>query len=396
MGFQADMGFQTDMGSQTDMGFETLAIHAGQAPDAVTGAVVVPISLATTFAQSAVGQHQGYEYSRSGNPTRAALEACLAALEGAAHGFAFSSGLAAEDAVLHLLHPGDHVIIPLDAYGGTFRLIDQVYGGLGVTYDAVDLSDPAALAGAWKPTTRLVWAETPSNPLLNIVDIATVADATHDHGARLVVDNTFATPWLQRPLELGADLVVHSSTKYLGGHSDVVGGFVAVADPAVAERIGFFQNAVGSVPGPFDCFLVLRGAKTLAVRMDRQMANAAAVADLLAAHPAVARVLYPGRPDHPGHEVAAKQMRGFGGMVSFVLAGGEEAALTVAAATHLFTLAESLGAVESLIEHPHRMTHASVADSPLAVDPGLLRLSVGLETTADLLADLTQALATLG
>ncbi len=373
-------------------GFETLAIHAGQDPDPNTGAVVVPISLASTFAQREVGVHQGFEYSRSGNPTRAALETCLAALEGADHGLAFASGLAAEDAVLHLLHPGDDLIIPLDAYGGTFRLIDQVYGAMGITYSTVDLSDLEAVAAACRPTTKLIWAETPSNPLLNVFDIAALAEVAHDHDAALVVDNTFATPYLQRPLSLGADVVVHSATKYLGGHSDVVGGFVAVDDQHLAERIGFYQNAVGGVPSPFDCYLVLRGAKTLPVRMDRHLSNAVAVVDLLVAHPAVERVLYPGLADHPGHEIARRQMAGFGGMVSFTLRGGEPAALEVAARTRLFTLAESLGAVESLIEHPHRMTHASVAGSPLAVDPGLIRLSVGLETTEDLLADLSQAL----
>ncbi len=373
-------------------GFETLAIHAGQDPDPRTGAVVVPISLASTFAQQAVGVHQGFEYSRSGNPTRAALETCLAALEGAAHGLAFASGLAAEDAVLHLLHPGDHLIIPLDAYGGTFRLIDQVYGAMGITYSTVDLTDLDAVAAACRPTTKLIWVETPSNPLLNVFDIAALAQVAHERRATLVVDNTFATPYLQRPLRLGADVVVHSATKYLGGHSDVVGGFVAVDDPTLAERIGFYQNAVGGVPSPFDCYLVLRGAKTLPVRMDRHLSNAAAVVDLLVGHPGVERVLYPGLADHPGHDIARRQMTGFGGMVSFIVRGGEPAALEVAARTRLFTLAESLGAVESLIEHPHRMTHASVAGSPLAVDPGLIRLSVGLETTADLLSDLTQAL----
>jgi cystathionine gamma-synthase len=373
-------------------GFETLAIHAGQPPDPATGAVVPPISLATTFAQAAVGEHQGYEYSRSANPTRAALETALAALEDAPIGLAFASGLAAEDAVLHLLDPGDHLLIPNDAYGGTFRLVDRVWGRLGVHHTAVDLSDLDAVAEAWRPTTKMVWAETPSNPLLSIVDIAAVAEVAHRGGAWLVVDNTFATPYLQRPLGLGADIVVHSTTKYLGGHSDVVGGFVATADAEIGERLAFHQNALGAVPGPLDCYLVLRGAKTLAVRMDRHCANAAAVVELLDAHPGVEQVLYPGRPAHPGHAIAARQMRGFGGMVSAVVAGGEEAALAVAGATELFTLAESLGAVESLIEHPHRMTHASVAGSPLAVDPGLLRLSVGLETIDDLLADLTQAL----
>ncbi len=378
--------------SEVGWGFETRAIHAGQAPDPVTGAVVPPVSLSTTFVQEAVGSHRGYEYARSGNPTRAALEACLASLEGAAHGLAFSSGLAAEDAVLRLLRPGDHVIIPGDAYGGTFRLIDRVWGPLGIGHTSVRLSDLDAVAAAWQPTTRLVWAETPSNPMLRIVDVEAVATLTHQRGGRLVVDNTFATPYLQRPLSLGADIVIHSTTKYLGGHSDVVGGFLATDDPGVAEQVAYYQNAAGGVPGAMDCYLVMRGTKTLAVRMERHCANAAAVVAMLDRHPAVAQVLYPGLPSHPGHGVAARQMRGFGGMVSIVMDGGEAAALEVARSTELFALAESLGAVESLIEHPHRMTHSSVADSPLAVDPGLLRLSVGIETTADLIADLESAL----
>ncbi|MBO0694074.1 MAG: cystathionine gamma-synthase [Acidimicrobiaceae bacterium] len=373
-------------------GFETLAIHAGQEPDLATGAVTVPISLATTFAQRAVGDFPAFDYSRTGNPTRRALEVCLATLEGAAHGVAFSSGMAAIDAVLHLLAPGDHVLIPLDAYGGTFRLIDRIYAPLGIGYTAADLSDGDAVRAAWTPATRLVWAETPSNPLLGVVDVEALADLAHTLGGRLVVDNTFATPYLQQPLRHGADIVVHSATKYLGGHSDVVGGFAATDDAGVASRLAFVQNSVGAVPSPFDCFLVLRGVKTLPVRMDRHCANAAAVVSLLEAHSNVSRVFYPGLPDHPGHAVAARQMRDYGGMVSFVMAGGEEAALEVAKRTRLFTLAESLGAVESLIEHPHRMTHASVASSPLAVDPGLLRLSVGLETIEDLLADLELAL----
>jgi cystathionine gamma-synthase len=378
--------------SETALGFETRAIHAGQPPDPGTGAVVVPISLATTFAQAAVGEHRGWEYSRSANPTRAVLETALADLEEAAHGLAFASGLAAEDAVLHCLAPGDHVILGSDAYGGTRRLVEQVWGPLGVDMSAADMADRDAVRSAWRRSTRMLWLETPSNPLLAIADIASLAELVHDRGARLVVDNTFATPYLQTPLALGADIVVHSTTKYLGGHSDVVGGFVATSDAALAERIRFFQNAAGAVPSPFDCYLVLRGLKTLAVRMERHCANAAAVAGMLAAHPAVRSVAYPGLASHPGHEVASRQMRGFGGMVSFALAGGESAALQVARSTGLFTLAESLGAVESLIEHPHRMTHSSVAGSPSAVDPGLLRLSVGLETVGDLLADLQQAL----
>ncbi len=373
-------------------GFETRAIHAGQPPDPATGAVVTPISLASTFAQSAVGEHQGYEYGRTGNPTRTALEACLADLEEAAFGVAFASGLAAEDAVLHLLSPGDHVMLSDDAYGGTYRLIEEVWGPLGVSHTATPLRDVAAVEAAWRPATRMVWVETPSNPLLGIVDIAAVVSLAHARGALVVVDNTFATPYLQQPLSLGADVVVHSTTKYLGGHSDVVGGCCVTDGPALAERLRFVQNSVGGVPSPFDCFLVLRGVKTLGVRMDRHGDNAAAVVRFLETHPAVRDVYWPGRPGHPGHDVASRQMRGFGGMVSFVVNGGEPAAMKVAAATRLWTLAESLGAVESLIEHPHRMTHASVADSPLAVEPGLVRLSVGLETADDLVEDLRQAL----
>jgi cystathionine gamma-synthase len=377
-------------------GFETRAIHAGQDPDPTSGAVVPPVSVSTTFAQSAVGEHHGYDYARSGNPTRNALEACLASLEGAKRGLSFASGLAAEDAVLHLLRPGDHLIIPNDAYGGTWRLIDKIYRPLGIEHTAVPINDLDAVAAAWRPTTRLVWTETPTNPELGIVDIAALADVVHAHDGLLVIDNTFATPYLQTPLALGADFVAHSATKYLGGHSDVIGGWIGTNHEDTADQLAFHQNSIGAVPGPWDCYLVLRGIKTLAVRMDRHCATAALVVDLLRQHPAVARVHYPGLPDHPGHEVAARQMRGFGGMVSFVLKGGEEAALKVAAGTELFTLAESLGAVESLIEHPHRMTHASVAGSPLAVDPGLIRLSVGLETPDDLLTDLGRALDRVG
>jgi cystathionine gamma-synthase len=373
-------------------GFETRAIHAGQAPDESTGAVVTPIYQTSTYAQEAVGVHRGFEYSRTSNPTRTALERCLASLEGAAHGFAFASGMAAEDAVLRLLPAGSHIVIPDDAYGGTYRLVSQVFAPAGMTYTATDVGDPDALAEAWQPSTKLLWVETPTNPLLAIVDLAVAARFAHERGARCVVDNTFATPYLQQPLDLGADIVVHSTTKYLGGHSDVVGGFVALNDISMATHIAYLQNAVGAVPGPFDCFLVLRGIKTLAVRMERHCTNARAVADMLDRHPAVEGVRYPGLPTHPGHEVAARQMRGFGGMVSFSVAGGEEAALNLLRATRLFTLAESLGAVESLIEHPARMTHASAAGSPLAVDPALVRVSVGLETSGDLVDDLRDAL----
>jgi cystathionine gamma-synthase len=373
-------------------GFETRAIHGAGPADASTGAVVTPISLASTFAQDGVGGLRGYEYGRTGNPTRAALERCLADLEGATHGLAFASGMAAEDTVLRTLVPGDHVVIGNDAYGGTFRLVANVLAATGVTWSSADLADTAALDAAWPERTRLVWAETPTNPVLHIVDIAALAAVAHAHDARLVVDNTFATPYLQQPLALGADVVVHSTTKYLGGHSDVVGGFVATSDDDLAARLAYLQNAIGAVPSPFDCYLVLRGIKTLAVRMDRHAANAAAVVDLLVAHRAVERVLYPGLPDHPGHDVAAAQMRNFGGMVSFLAVGGVDAALRIAASTQVFTLAESLGAVESLIEHPGRMTHASAAGSPLEVPDSLVRLSVGIESEADLLADLARAL----
>ena len=377
--------------------FETRTVHAGQEPDAATGAVVPPITLASTFVQDAVGDHRGYEYARSANPTRAALETCVAELEGAEHGLAFASGMAAEDAILRAaLDAGDHVIIPADAYGGTYRLVARLYEPAGIAWTAVDHADLDAIAGAWRDETKLVWVETPTNPLLTVVDIAAVAKLAHERGARVVVDNTFATPYLQQPLGLGADVVVHSSTKYLGGHSDVVGGMVALRDAELAERIAFVQNAAGAVPGPFDCYLVLRGIKTLAVRMDRHCENARAVAVLLTEHPAVARVLYPGLPSHPGHDVARRQMRDFGGMVSFTVAAGEEAAIKLVASTRLFTLAESLGAVESLIEHPAEMTHASAAGSPLAVDPALVRLSVGIESAEDLVFDLRQALDAVG
>ena len=374
------------------LGFDTRAIHAGQPPDPVTGAVVTPINLATTFAQEEVGKHGGFEYARSDNPTRRAYETCLASLEGAAHGLAFASGLAAEDAVLRLLRPGDHVVIPNDAYGGTFRLVARVHAPTGIEWSAADLGDPGALEAVWRDSTRMVWIETPTNPMLSVVDIAQVAATAHARGALVVVDNTFATPYLQLPLHEGADIVVHSATKYLGGHSDVVGGFLALDDDVRAEELRFLQNAAGAVPSPFDCYLVLRGLKTLGVRMDRHCENAAAIVALLEAHPAVERVMYPGLSGHPGHAAAARQMRAFGGMVSFIARGGEQAAVDLVARTRVFTLAESLGAVESLIEHPGRMTHASAAGSPLEVHNALVRLSVGLETVDDLLADLRDAL----
>ena len=380
-----------DLDEQIGWGFETRAIHSGQEPDPSTGAVVTPISLSTTFRQSEVGQHQGYEYSRSGNPTRTAYEQCVAALEGAKHGLAFASGLAAEDNVLRLLAAGDRVLLGNDAYGGTFRLIAKVHTHLAWT--AVDLLDIDTLAATWPADTKLVWLETPTNPLLRCFDIEAICALAHARGALVCVDNTFATPYLQQPLSHGADIVVHSATKYLGGHSDVVGGFLALDDDGLTQRLRFTQNAAGAVPAPFDCYLALRGVKTLAVRMERHSSNARAIVDLLLGHPAVERVLYPQLPDHPGHQAATKQMLDFGGMVSFTLRGGEAAALRVASRTTLFTLAESLGAVESLIEHPGRMTHASAAGSPLEVPDNLIRLSVGIESAADLVADLAQALS---
>ncbi|MGK2928253.1 MAG: cystathionine gamma-synthase [Acidimicrobiales bacterium] len=372
--------------------FETRCVHGAGAPDPQTGAVVPSISLASTFAQDAVGKHSGFEYSRSGNPTRSALERHVAALEGAEHGLAFASGLAAEDAVLRLLAPGDAVLMSDDAYGGTFRLARQVHAPAGLVVDTTDLADVDQVRAQWDDRIRLVWVETPTNPLLRVVDIEAIAALARDHGALLVVDNTFATPALQLPLTLGADLVVHSSTKYLGGHSDVVGGFVAANDEALAERVRFLQNAAGAVPSPFDCYLVHRGCRTLHLRMERHCDNAAAVAAMLADHPAVASVLWPGDPAHPGHDVAARQMRGFGGMVSLRMAGGVTAARRLCEATRVFTLAESLGAVESLIEHPGLMTHSSVAGTANEVPDDLVRLSVGVESIADLLADLEQAL----
>ena len=373
--------------------FETRCVHGAGGPDPTTGAVVPPISLSSTFAQDAVGKHSGFEYSRSGNPTRAALERHVAALEGAAHGFAFASGLAGEDALMRLLSPGDGLLMSDDAYGGTFRLARRLHGEVGVGVETTDLSDVDALRASWPAGTRMVWIETPTNPLLRIVDIEAVAAVAHDNDALVVVDNTFATPALQQPLSLGADVVVHSSTKYLGGHSDVVGGFVATDDDALAERIGFVQNAAGAVPGPLDCYLVHRGCRTLHLRMERHCANASAVAAMLAVHPEVSHVLWPGDPSHPGHAVAVRQMKGFGGMVSIRMRGGIEAARTLCESTHVFTLAESLGAVESLIEHPGLMTHSSVAGTPNEVPSDLVRLSVGIESAADLLDDLAQALA---
>jgi cystathionine gamma-synthase len=376
----------------TGLGFETRAIHGGTGPDPVSGAVNTPINVSSTFQQLAVGEYRGFDYARTGNPTRASLEANLASLEGASFGFAFASGMAAEDAVMRLLRPGDHLVLPSDMYGGTYRLATQVFAPAGIEVGTGGLDDPGQLAETMKPTTRMVWVETPTNPRLRIIDIRSVAEMAHTRGALVVVDNTFATPWLQQPLSLGADIVVHSTTKYLGGHSDVVGGFAATNDPELADQIGFLQNAAGAVPGPFDCFLVQRGIKTLAVRMERHCANALAVVELLSTQPAVATVLHPSLPGHHGHETATRQMRAFGGMVSFTLRGGEPAAREVCQSTRIFTLAESLGAVESLIEFPSHMTHASVAGSTNEVPADLVRLSVGLESAADLVADLRQAL----
>ncbi|MGD0604907.1 MAG: cystathionine gamma-synthase [Streptosporangiaceae bacterium] len=377
-------------------GFETLAIHAGQEPDLLTGAVVPPIYQVSTFKQDGVGGLRGgYEYARSANPTRTALEQCLAALEDGSGALAFASGLAAEDCLLRTVcSPGDHVLIPDDAYGGTYRLFARVLAGWGLTYSVVALSDLAAVREqlAARPV-KVIWVETPTNPLLNIADIRALAQAAHEAGALLVVDNTFASPYLQQPLTLGADVVVHSTTKYLGGHSDVIGGAVVFADAELGERIAFTQNATGSVPGPFDSWLTLRGLKTLAVRMDRHCRNAVRIAQMLAEHPAVAEVYYPGLPSHPGHKTAQEQMRAFGGMVSFRLLAGADAAVRVCGRTRLFTLAESLGGVESLIEHPARMTHASVTGSALEVPADLIRLSVGIEDCDDLIHDLRRALS---
>lgn len=372
---------------------ETLAVHAGATPDPTTGAVMTPIYQTSTYAQTDVAQHKGYEYSRTDNPTRTALQTALAALEGGRHALAFASGMAAIDTLLRLLRPGDHILSGNDVYGGTFRLFDKVLAHYGLTFSFVDTADPAAVAAALRPNTRLVWLETPTNPMLRLSDIAAIAALAHPAGAWLGVDNTFASPALQNPLALGADFVVHSTTKYIGGHSDVVGGAIVLNDTTLYEQLKFLQNAIGAVPGPMDCFLTLRGIKTLALRMAQHCRNATQVARFLADHPAVAQVIYPGLESHPQYELARRQMAGPGGMISFLLYGGAAAARTVARQTRYFTLAESLGGVESLIELPAPMTHASVADSPLAVDPGLVRISVGIESADDLIADLAQALA---
>ncbi|HZP71786.1 MAG TPA: cystathionine gamma-synthase [Gaiellaceae bacterium] len=376
------------------MDFETRAIHAGQEPDPTTGAIITPIYQTSTFVQEAVGVHKGYDYARVANPTRTALQVALASLENAAHGIAFSSGLGATTTLMHLVDPSERVVLIADVYGGVYRMTSQVYEPKGYRFTYVPASEfDDNLASYLDEDVRLVWVETPSNPLLNVVDIAKAARAAHAVGAQLVVDNTFASPYLQQPLDLGADAVVHSTTKYLGGHSDVVGGFVATNDDALAERLYFLQKSLGAVPGPFDAWLVLRGLKTLAVRMRQHCENARRVAEFLNGHPAVERVLWPGLPDHPGHHVARAQMRDFGGMVSF-LCESDQAAVDLVARTKLFQLAESLGGVESLIEHPARMTHASTAGAPFAPPGNLVRLSVGIESADDLVADLEAALVT--
>ncbi|HKF14446.1 MAG TPA: cystathionine gamma-synthase [Gaiellaceae bacterium] len=374
------------------MDFETRAIHEGQEPDPATGSVTVPIYQTSTFAQDAVGVHKGYDYARVANPTRTALQLCLASLEGAEHGVAYSSGMGAVTTLMHLVHPSERVVCVNDVYGGVYRLFSQVYEPKGYAFEFLSSATiNESLADHLDERTRIVWLETPTNPLLNVVDISAAAEAAHAAGAMVVVDNTFATPYLQRPLELGADIVMHSTTKYLGGHSDVVGGFVATNDPTVAERLYFLQKSLGAVPGPFDCWLVLRGLKTLAIRMRQHSENAQRIAEYLTTHQSVESVLYPGLPAHPGHEIAKRQMDDFGGMISF-LVESEEAAVELVARTKIWQLAESLGGAESLIEHPARMTHASTADAPFAAPRNLVRLSVGIESVGDLIEDLEQAL----
>jgi cystathionine beta-lyase/cystathionine gamma-synthase len=382
--------------AQEDSQLDTLAIHAGQAPDPTTGAVMPPIVLSSTFAQEGPGKHKGFEYARSNNPTRQSLEQCLAALEGARHGLAFASGCAAMTTLLSTLRPGDHVVAVDDVYGGTFRILDKVFKHFGIETSWLDLSDMGRLAPALRKETKLVWLETPTNPMLKLVDIAAAAAITRAHGAKLVVDNTFATPMLQRPLTLGADVVLHSTTKYLNGHSDVVGGAILTSDDALATQLRFLQNAMGAVPSPFDCFLVLRGVKTLPVRMERHCKNAASLAAWLEGHTQVERVYYPGLASHPQRALAKAQMRGPGGMISFVVKGGLPAARTLLETVRIFVCAESLGGVESLIELPALMTHGSIPPenrAALGISDGLIRISVGLEAESDLQADLERALA---
>jgi len=381
-------------GDYNKTGFETRAIHAGQAPDPTTGAVTVPIYQTSTYAQEEVGKHKGYEYSRTHNPTRTALEECIASLEGGAdtYGLAFATGMAAITTFMYMARPGDRVLLSDDVYGGTYRLFARILNNYGIEHDLADLSNLEKAAGKLTKQTKFVWLETPTNPSLKVIDVEETAALAHSIGAKLVVDNTFASPYLQRPLEQGADVVIHSATKYLGGHSDVVNGLLVTKDIDLRDKLAFHQNATGATPGPFDCWLVLRGIKTLSVRMRAHSENALAVAKFLQTHPKVERVMYPGLPDHPQHDIARKQMKGFGGMLSFITKGGYEAALDMVKRTKLFTLAESLGGVESLIEHPGAMTHASLAGSPIEMNPALVRLSVGIESIEDLLADLDQAL----
>jgi cystathionine gamma-lyase len=384
------------MSDDKKLHFETLAIHAGQRPDPTTGAIMTPVYMTSTYVQDGPGEHKGYEYSRTQNPTREALEGCLAALEGARHGLAFASGLAATDAVLHLLDAGDHVLATDDLYGGTFRIFDKVFRRLGIEFTHVDMSDATHVERALKKNTKLVWIESPTNPMLKLVDLAAVARLAKAHGARTVVDNTFATPFFQRPLEHGIDVVAHSTTKYLNGHSDVVGGALVTSDDALWERLKFLQNAVGGVPGPLDSFLVLRGLKTLHVRMQRHAENALALASFLERHPQVERVTYPGLASHPQHALALRQMRGAGGMLTFVIRGGLEAARAFLKAVRIFACAESLGGVESLIEHPAIMTHASVPKATreaLGIADGFIRVSCGIENVTDLIADLERGFA---
>ncbi len=377
-------------------GFETRAIHAGQQPDPVTGAVNVPVYLTSTYVQEGLGRHRGYEYSRTGNPTRTALEQCVASLEEGKYGLAFASGMAAETTLMYLFSPGDHILVADDVYGGTYRLFERVLKPYGLQFSYVDMTDAGSVRKHVRANTKAIWIETPSNPLMKLVDIAAVSAIAREHGVKVIVDNTFASPYGQQPLTLGADVVVHSTTKYLGGHSDVVGGVLVLSDDEMYERLKFLQNAVGAVPGPLDCFLVLRGIKTLAVRMRAHEANAMQVARFLEQHPAVERVRYPGLPSHPQHDLAGRQMRNFGGMISFEVKGGIEQARRIVERTRLFALAESLGGVESLIEHPGVMTHASVAGSPLQVPDNLIRLSVGIETAEDLIRDLASAMEVKG
>ena len=373
-------------------GFETRAIHAGQEPDPSTGSVIVPVYQTSTYVQDALGRHKGYEYSRTGNPTRAALEQCVASLEGGKYGLAFASGMAAETTIMYLFAPGDHIVVSDDVYGGTYRLFVRVLAEYGLKFDFIDMTNPKSVKRHLRKNTKAVWLESPSNPLMKLIDISAVTAIAKEHGAKTIVDNTFASPYGQQPLAMGADIVVHSTTKYLGGHSDAVGGLVVLSDDADYEKLKFLQNAIGAVPGPMDCFLVLRGVKTLGIRMRAHESNALKIARFLEQHPCVERVRYPGLPSHPQHDLAGRQMRCFGGMISFEVKGGLEEARKIVQGTRLFSLAESLGGVESLIEHPGIMTHASVANSPLAVPDNLIRLSVGIEDAEDLIRDLATAM----